>query len=120
LLPGLKLALAAYEGSVPSSRGNSSSIFLSSTTAWTLPQPWTEIATSTAALETTERVFHERPHRPTLDFFVEPLEHVRAVELPLVFAGGAAVRQHVLSGLFEERGGLGKASAKAVGNSRVR
>jgi hypothetical protein len=130
-------------------RASSASI----TTAWTLTQPWTERAPSTAAWKTRKQVFHERAdhrypiaaksscalgdnagalscfidsalkyrrsataHSSPLDFFVQPFQRIRAVQLPLMFERQMPVRQDVFGGLLEQRRRLRKAAPQPVGH----
>ena len=51
-----------------------------------------------------------------LAFCVQPLERIRAVQLPLVRNRQRPIGQHVFGGLLEQRGGARKAGPEAIGD----
>ena len=52
--------------------------------------------------------------RPGLDLLVQPLQGIRAVQLPAMLLRKMLVRQDVLGGLIQQRRRLGKPRAQAV------
>src|SRR5688500_449824 len=66
-----------------------------------------------ASISATERCRRVRAPR---DLFVQPFEHVRAVQLPLVLTRKAPAGERVLGGLFQERRRLGEACSQPIGD----